>query len=89
MLDEIRLIDLIRNEGIPVRESSKGGRFKCPFHSDKHPSAFAYRNTNRFICFGCGEQGDAIDFIMKLKDLAFKNALQKDIKKLRKPFSLL
>lgn len=74
MLEAIKIIDVIRNEGIPIRETLKGGRFRCPFHEDTHPSAFAYRDTNRFFCFGCGERGDAIDFIMKLKGIGFKEA---------------
>jgi len=68
------IIPVIRNEGIPVRESCKGGRFRCPFHDDRHPSAFAYRESNRFVCFGCGKRGDVIDFIMKLKGMNFKDS---------------
>jgi len=69
------IIEVIRTEGIPVKESSKGARFRCPFHDDKHPSAFAYRESNRFFCFGCGVRGDVADFVMKLKGLNFKEAL--------------
>ena len=75
MSETNKISDVIRNEGIPLWESSKGGRFRCPFHDDTHPSAFAYRDSNRFICFGCGAQGDAIDFVMKLKGVSFRKAL--------------
>ncbi len=71
----VSLVEVIRGEGIPFTETTKGCKFRCPFHSDRDPSAYAYRNTNRFYCFGCGERGDAIDFIMKLKGLDFKDAL--------------
>jgi len=70
----LNIIDVLRNEGIPIRESPKGGRFRCPFHNDRHPSAFAYQDGNRFVCFGCGERGDAIDLIMKLKGMNFKDS---------------
>jgi hypothetical protein len=74
MAEEISIIDIIRNEGISIKESFKGGRFRCPFHDDRNPSGFAYRDTNRFFCFGCGEKGDAIDLIMKLKGMGFRDA---------------
>ena len=35
----------------------------CPFHQDKHPSMKVDR---RFYCFGCGEKGDAIDYVAKM-----------------------
>jgi hypothetical protein len=35
----------------------------CPFHEDKSPSLKIYTKTNTFHCFGCGTNGDAIQFI--------------------------
>lgn len=34
----------------------------CPFHEDKNPSMKIYPNTNTFNCFGCGKNGDQIEF---------------------------
>jgi DNA primase len=34
-----------------------------------------YPESNRFICFGCSQQGDAIDFVRQLKNLTFKEAI--------------
>ena len=39
----------------------------CPFHDDKNPSM---KVDQRFHCFGCGEDGDVIDFTAKLFDLS-------------------
>ncbi|MCD8026788.1 MAG: CHC2 zinc finger domain-containing protein [Clostridiales bacterium] len=36
----------------------------CPFHNDHTPSMKL--NPNYFYCFGCGENGDVIDFVGKL-----------------------
>lgn len=60
--------------GVILKES--GGRWRglCPFHSEKTPSFVIFPN-NRFKCFGCGETGDAIDFIRKLKGFSFKEAV--------------
>ena len=46
---------------------SRNGMMKCPFHSDKTPSMKVDQN---FICFGCQEKGDVIDFTAKLFDLS-------------------
>lgn len=43
----------------------------CPFHSDKHPSM---KVDTRYYCFGCGEKGDAVDFVSKYFGLRFKDA---------------
>ncbi len=41
----------------------------CPFHKEKSPSFTIYPETNSFHCFGCGESGDAITFVQKIKNL--------------------
>ena len=46
----------------------------CPFHDDKNPSM---KVDQRFHCFGCGEDGDVIDFTAKLFDLSSKEAAEK------------
>ena len=71
----ITLLELIQSEGIELRKSGKAYKGHCPFHEDKNPSFYVYPDSNRFICFGCGEKGDVIDFIMKLYNLTFKEAL--------------
>ena len=43
----------------------------CPFHSDKHPSM---KVDTRYYCFGCGEKGDAVDFVSKYFGLGLKDA---------------
>ena len=35
----------------------------CPFHPDTHPSM---KIDRRYFCFGCGEKGDAIDYVAKM-----------------------
>ena len=57
--------------GIKVR---RNGMACCPFHDDKNPSM---KVDQRFHCFGCGADGDVIDFIAKLFDLSPKEAAEK------------
>jgi hypothetical protein len=45
------------------------GKALCPFHSEDTPSFPIKKSENIFKCFGCGESGDAIDFVAKLKGI--------------------
>lgn len=49
---------------------------KCPLHDDKTASLKVYEKSNRFHCFGCDVGGSAIDFIKKLKNCDFKEAVE-------------
>ena len=53
---------------------SRTGMACCPFHDDKNPSM---KVDQRFHCFGCGADGDVIDFTAKLFDLSPKEAAEK------------
>jgi len=43
-------------------QSDKNNMLSCPFHADDKPSMKIYPNTNTFNCFGCGKNGDQIEF---------------------------
>ena len=55
-------------------EVSRSGMACCPFHDDRHPSM---KVDTRFHCFGCGADGDVIDFTARLYDLSPKEAAEK------------
>lgn len=55
-------------------EVKRNGMACCPFRDDKNPSM---KVDQRFHCFGCGEDGDVIDFTAKLFDLSSKEAAEK------------
>lgn len=75
-LIDIDLKELIEKE--TGERFNKEGFIKCPFHNEKTPSLsikfFPDRNKYKFMCWGCNEQGDAIDFITKLKKIDYKAA---------------
>ena len=50
------------------------GMAVCPFHDDHNPSM---KLDERFHCFGCGEDGDVIDFTAKFFNLSLKEAAEK------------
>ncbi|MBB4908220.1 DNA primase [Actinophytocola algeriensis] len=71
-------IDDIVGEYVSLRRAG-GGALKglCPFHDEKTPS-FNVRSTHgTFHCFGCGEGGDVIAFLMKIDHLSFVEAVER------------
>lgn len=61
-----------------VRLRKTGGTYKglCPFHQEKTPSFVVTPARGTFKCFGCGEGGDAIDFVEKLEQVDFIGAIE-------------
>ena len=49
----------------------RNGMACCPFHNDKTPSM---KLDQRYHCFGCGADGDVIDFVAALYGLGKKEA---------------
>lgn len=66
--------DLIEIAGryLDIRRAGSEYEALCPFHADGHPSFTIYHDkhgTQRFMCFACGERGDAIDFVAKIESV--------------------
>lgn len=61
-----------------VTLAQKGANFSglCPFHREKTPSFSVSSQRQLFHCFGCGEGGNVISFIMKIENLAFLDAVK-------------
>ena len=53
---------------------SRSGMSVCPFHNDRNPSM---KVDNRFHCFACQADGDAVDFVSRLFGLPSKEAAMK------------
>lgn len=49
---------------------------KCPFHDERTPSFIVFPRTQTFHCFGCGEHGDVLTFLMKMENLTFRETLK-------------
>lgn len=56
-------------------EPNRSGFICCPFHGEKTASLKIYPGDRGWHCFGCGEGGDVIRFVMKLFGLTFPQAL--------------
>ncbi len=53
----------------------------CPFHNEKTPSFTVSPVKNIYKCFGCGEGGNAINFLMELEQLSYPEAIRSLAKK--------
>lgn len=64
--DQVKIADVVERFGVKLNSRDKG---LCPFHREKTPSFSVDRKTNIFTCFGCGETGDVIKFVEKIKEV--------------------
>lgn len=48
----------------------------CPFHNDRSPSFYVSKTKGLCKCFSCGEGGSAVNFLMKLEQLTYVEALK-------------
>ncbi len=48
----------------------------CPFHNDRSPSFYVSKAKGVCKCFSCGEGGSAVNFLMKLEQLTYVEALR-------------
>lgn len=53
----------------------------CPFHGENTPSFNVNPTRNIYKCFGCGEGGNAVNFLMKHEQLSYPDALRRLAKK--------
>ena len=60
-----------------MKLARSGSSYKglCPFHKEKSGSFYVHPERGFYHCFGCGESGDALTFVMKQNGLDFREAL--------------
>ena len=73
--NRVDIIGLI-NKRVPLKKAGKDYKACCPFHEEKTPSFTVVPTKQIYHCFGCGESGGIIDFIMKFDHLAFVEAIE-------------
>ncbi|MEN6370997.1 MAG: DNA primase [Armatimonadota bacterium] len=61
---------------VALKRSGKNLKGACPFHSEKTPSFVVNRDTQRWMCFGCGANGDVFSFLMRIEGLTFPEAVE-------------
>ena len=73
--NNLDIVSIVESAGVELRRSGTRHVGLCPFHEDKSPSFFVF-DDQHFKCFGCGEHGDVIDFVQKMYNLSFQDALR-------------
>jgi DNA primase len=75
--DRVR-IDEVIGEYVALRRAGAGSlKGLCPFHDEKTPSFNVRPSHGTFHCFGCGEGGDAIAFLMRMDHISFVEAVER------------
>ena len=78
-LDEIRTrLDLSYVVGTRVKLQRKGREWTAcsPFHNEKTPSFYVNNEKGFYHCFGCGQHGDHIGFVMNHDGQSFLEAVE-------------
>ncbi|MCH3924740.1 MAG: DNA primase [Bacteroidales bacterium] len=61
---------------IPLKKRGANYIGLCPFHNEKTPSFNVNPSRGIFKCFGCGEGGDSVSFLMKYQHYTYPEALR-------------
>ncbi len=73
--EAVDIIDLIGSY-VPLQKVGSRYRGLCPFHLEKNPSFYVDAERGMYHCFGCGEGGTAISFLMKYEKMTFTEAVR-------------
>lgn len=73
--DENDIVDII-SETVKLKKAGRNFTGLCPFHNEKTPSFSVSQEKQIYKCFGCGEAGNVITFLMKTKKLTFIDSLK-------------
>jgi DNA primase len=78
--DEIKhrvdIVSLFDSFGVALTAKGKGFAGRCPWHDDKEPSLSVDREKGLYHCFGCGESGDVVSLVQKVRGVGFRDALE-------------
>jgi hypothetical protein len=74
-IKDVDLANLVRWTGTELRQCGNKLVGLCPNHGEDNPSFYIFPD-NRFKCFGCGEYGDAVDFLRLVYGYDFMEALK-------------
>lgn len=72
--ERLDIVDVV-SEYVVLKKKGNNYWGLCPFHKDKNPSFCVTPHLGIYKCFSCGEAGDALKFIMKIRNLDFKDVI--------------
>lgn len=76
--DLLHRVPIAEVVGSRIQLKKAGGSLKacCPFHQEKTPSFHVNAQKNFYHCFGCGVNGNAINFLRDHDNLSFVEAVE-------------
>ena len=74
--NEVSVERLVESAGIVLKKSGKDKIGLCLFHADGEPSLVVTPAKNLWHCFSCQIGGGAIDWVMKLRGVSFRHAVE-------------
>ena len=74
LLSRADIVELVDSR-VPLKKAGKNHQACCPFHNEKSPSFTVSQDKQFYHCFGCGEHGNAISFLMEFDRLDFVDAV--------------
>lgn len=75
IMDAARIEEVI-GEFVSLKKRGANHIGCCPFHNEKTPSFYVSPSKGIFKCFGCGEAGDMVKFLMKHEHYTYPEALR-------------
>ena len=75
LLARVDIVDVI-DARVPLKKAGKDYKACCPFHEEKTPSFTVSADKQFYHCFGCGEHGTAIGFLMNYDHMSFPEAVR-------------
>lgn len=75
LLTRVDIIDVI-NSRVPLKKAGREYKACCPFHNEKTPSFTVSPSKQFYHCFGCGQHGSALSFLMAYEHLDFVEAIE-------------
>lgn len=75
--NRLDIVDVV-SRYVVLKKSGSSYMGCCPFHKEKTPSFSVNKAKGIFKCFGCGEGGDAISFLMKIQGKSFRDVIEEE-----------
>jgi len=75
LLSRIDIVDVI-SARVTLKKAGSNHMACCPFHNEKTPSFSVSQTKQFYYCFGCGEKGNAIGFLMAYDNMHFVDAIE-------------
>jgi len=73
--NHLDIVDVI-SKYVVLKKTGRNFQGLCPFHNEKTPSFVVTPDKQIFKCFGCGEGGDVLSFLMKINNQTFAEVIE-------------